>query len=282
MFKKISNGLKKAGLIFLGTLIPYIPMEAQAQEATVQTQETSIKEGKLGISYGNKEQSLMGRDFAKGHSIEFDAEARIKINEKAGIKLDGLVRLEEFDYVDGNGDIKNGFLDTNLVLERYVGLGNSTMRIGFGVNFDFNRTEQTYENIKVNVKNITAGPVITTNIDSDYVDFNILLGSGFGKAGNDVQGQGLGIKPKLRIGLNFDLKKFNVPLRLENYGDIEITLLETENTTRNEYNLELGTELNYEIVDNLSVGLGYSHSRHYGNQDNVQSNTLKAGLKVEF
>ena len=135
---------------------------------------------------------------------------------------------------DGNGDIKRGFIDTNLVLEQYINFSNCTAKLGFGVNFDFNKTTQTYEGIEVNTKNVTAGPILTGNVDSDYVDFNILLGSGFGKAGNDVQGSSLGIKPKLRAGLDFDLRKLNVPLRLENYADIEITFLETENITRNE------------------------------------------------
>jgi len=286
MFKRISNGLKKAGLVFLGTLIPYIPMQVQAQEATTPTQETSIVEGEIGISYGQKEQTLMGRDFAKGFSIDIDGKARIKLSEKGGLKLDGLVRLEEFDYVDGNGDIKRGFIDTNLVLEQYINFSNCTAKLGFGVNFDFNKTTQTYEGIEVNTKNVTAGPILTGNVDSDYVDFNILLGSGFGKAGNDVQGSSLGIKPKLRAGLDFDLRKLNVPLRLENYADIEITFLETENITRNEYNIELGSELSYNLFgdddEKFSVTLGASHSRHYGNQDNTEDNTFKAGLKVEF
>lgn len=270
--KKIVPALALAGMA-------YMPANAKADWGDKVTNPKS----EIVVTLGQKNEELMGRPFSKGPKIEMHGKGRLKFNEVSGLKLEGRLNLENLAYENFDGRNQRTELETNGIFEVYFNNSpNLTFKSGFGVDLDFNHTIERIENTKVKSSNITVGPALTGNMDSKYVDFDVLVSAGFGEAGNGVRGRGLAIKPKLQSELDIDLRPVNVPLNLEGIGEIEVTVLETENTSRNEYNLKAGARLNYEVYDNTSITLDYSHTWHYGNQDNVSSDNLSAGLKYEF
>ncbi|MBR9683140.1 hypothetical protein GOV03_01215 [Candidatus Woesearchaeota archaeon] len=273
MLQEIIKSLKTAALVGASVLAFATPVQAEELPTS----------GAVEVNVGSKRNTLMGRNFSEGYHFEFGIMGKIKFDSKSELKIESRLELDRLNFVDGKGDITTGDLEAKVTLNKHSQFNGGTATIGWGVEVDGYNSKQTYDGVDVTIENITLGLVLISTVDSQYVDFNSSLSAGGGKAGNNVHGTNGAIKTKLKLGLDFDLRDLvGVPLKLGTYGEAKITFLEIKDVNRSDYNLAVGVILNYKIAPDLSAQLGYEHSQHYGNQDNVKGEIVKGGFKIVF